>query len=533
MKTAIKLITLSFVLLGPRPLFGAQEQAPPKPEATPAASQQSPATSQQAPAASQPTPPATDQAAPKTDQVPPTTDQTPAKPEQAPAKLFAADRLEQLAAPIALYPDTLVAQVLMASTYPLEIVEAARWVEANPSLKGDALQEALKQNEWDPSVKALCGFPTVLKQMNDNIAWTRDLGDAFLAQKTDLMDSIQTMRRKALEVGTLKSNEQQTVTQDNGTIVVQPANPDVIYVPTYSAAVVYGPSWYYPSWYYPGWYYPWPWAFVSFGIGFWWGCGCWGGCNWHNHCCTVNNHQFNNFNAHTSIHAAPVNSAGSGGTSTWQHDPAHRAGVNYRSAQVAHQFGAAPGSTRVMSSQTHGAQSQGAGTGARGASSGPGARAFSGAAVAANHASTPSTGRSGAAAGSSSSSRGVGPGSGRVTTYSTNRLASSSAPRASGSSGRSWSAPSYRGTSYRTNPYPSRGTSLHGGGMSTYRGSSAGRSFSGWSGGMSRSAGSFSGVSHGGGSYGGGFSHGGGGGFGGGGHGFGGGGGGFHGGGHR
>src|SRR5262249_52059605 len=141
--------------------------------------------------------------------------------------MFANDRLEQLAAPIALYPDALVAQILMASTYPLEVVEAARWVEKNPELKGAALEEGLKQNEWDPSVKALCGFPTVLKRMNENLAWTKDLGDAFLAQKVELMDTIQEMRRKALDAGSLKTTEQQQVAQDDGKIVIQPASPEV------------------------------------------------------------------------------------------------------------------------------------------------------------------------------------------------------------------------------------------------------------------------------------------------------------------
>src|SRR5258706_10927456 len=139
-----KIIGLTFLLLGPAGPIGAQEQNPTETSAS--------ATS------------------------------TPAA--------FASDRLEKLAAPIALYPDALVAQILMASTCPLEVVEAARWVEKNPALKGAALEEALKQNEWDPSVKALCGVPTVLKRMNDNLDWTKDLGDAFLAQKTELMDTI-------------------------------------------------------------------------------------------------------------------------------------------------------------------------------------------------------------------------------------------------------------------------------------------------------------------------------------------------------
>jgi uncharacterized membrane protein YgcG len=274
-------------------------------------------------------------------------------------KAFTNDRLEQMAAPIALYPDALVAQILMASTYPLEVVEAARWVEKNPGLQGQALQDALKTQEWDPSVKALCGFPTVLKQMNDNVEWTHDLGDAFLGQKTELMDTIQTMRRKAIDAGNLKTTEQQQVIQESDAVVIQPTNPEVIYVPSYSPVVVYGPSWYYPTWYYPGWYVApaWGFGFVSFGIGFFWGFGLWGSCNWHNHCCNINCNQFNHFNSCTSFHAVHSNFPTRAGTmATWQHDPVHRAGVNYRSPQVAHQFGAAPGYSRITTAQARGSE---------------------------------------------------------------------------------------------------------------------------------------------------------------------------------
>jgi hypothetical protein len=164
----------------------------------------------------------------------------------APAAGFSKEQLEQIVAPIALHPDPLVAQMLMAATYPLEIVEAGRWMKANPGLKDKALEEALKKQEWDASVKSLCGFPDVLKQMDDNLDWTQDLGDAFLSQKTELMDTIQRMRGKAYDSGNLKTTEQQVVTQQpDKIIVVQPANPEVIYVPTYSPTVVYG-GWSYP-----------------------------------------------------------------------------------------------------------------------------------------------------------------------------------------------------------------------------------------------------------------------------------------------
>lgn len=504
MNSTIKLITLSFVLLGLRLPLGAQEQAPAK-------------------------------------------EQTPAK-EQAPPKTFATEQLEQLAAPIALYPDPLVAQILMASTYPLEIVEASRWVEQNSALKGEALEEALKQNEWDPSVKSLCGFPTVLKRMNDNLAWTRDLGDAFLAQKTELMDTIQTMRRKALDAGTLKTTEQQKIVQDDGKIVVQPANPDVIYVPTYSPAVVYGPSWYYPYSYYPGWYDPWPWAFVSFGIGFFWGSGCWSSCDWHNHCCNVNCNQFNTFNSHTSAHPTQSNIPGtSGGTKTWQHDPAHRAGVNYRSPQVAHEFGAAPGSTRVLNTHAAGVEHTSPTTGARSQPAGPGTRALPGASPSSNTSSIPSMNRGGTTP--ITQGAGVGPASGRVPSGQARGFGHATAPTVSGTYSRGSSAPSYRGSSgsFHASPSSSRGTGFQSGGLNGSRSSGFGHASGGWGGtgrggsgtlgGGWHAGGSFGSTGHGGGSFGGrgfgGMGHSSGG-FGGMGHGGGGfGGGGIHGGGHR
>jgi hypothetical protein len=541
MKTALKLITLSFVLLGPDLLLRAQEQNPSQTPTQATPTQAAPAAATQAPS-TQSTPPAVTptQAAPAqttpTETTSPQT--TPAQATPTPS-LFTSDRLEQLVAPIALYPDSLVAQILMASTYPLEIVEAARWVDQNPGLKGTALEEGLKQNEWDPSVKALCEVPTVLKKMNDNIAWTKDLGDAFLAQKVELMDTIQQMRRKALDAGSLKTTQQQTVTQDDGQIVIQQANPDVIYVPVYSPAV-YGPAWYYPTYYYPGWYDPW-WGWgIAFGIGFFWGSCCWGGCDWHHHCCNVHCDHFNNFNAHTSAHGVHSNfPTTAGSTSTWQHDPAHRAGVNYSSAKVAHQFGAAPGSTRVTSAQTHGSEHAG------GAPSGPGSRGLSGATQSANPASKPSMARGGLASASQRSS--AGPASGRMAGEPSR---SSTAPTMSSRSG-SYSSPRY--FSGNTHTYSGSSASYRGRGVpSGYRGASPGHTSNGWGGmshggattfgrgwsgtgsfsGAGRSSGGSFGGSHGfGGSFGGGHSFGGS--FGGGGHGFGGGG--FHGGGggHR
>ena len=266
-------------------------------------------------------------------------------PTEASAR-FSQDRLEQLVAPIALYPDALLGQILMASTYPLEVVEAARWVRQNPGLSGAALEEALKAETWDPSVKSLCGFPTVLTRMDEDLAWTRDLGDAFLAQKTELMDAVQRLRTKAIEAGTLKTTAEQVVSQDQGMVLLNPASPDVVYVPTYSPVVVYGPGWYYPYGYDPYWYapppYPPPYGYVTFGVGFFWGFGCWSHCDWHHHDVWVDATLFRKFHARTSV--VPVSprflaaAERSDGHVVWTHDPSHRTGVAYRNPRVADRY---------------------------------------------------------------------------------------------------------------------------------------------------------------------------------------------------
>jgi len=198
-------------------------------------------------------------------QGPPYTQQTP-------------EQLQQLVAPIALYPDSLVAQILAASTFPEQIVEADRWVQAHPDLKGDALGQAVDQQPWDPSVKALAAFPSVLGNMDKNLSWTSSLGDAYYNQQQDLMDAVQAMRQRAQGAGSLKTTEQQTVTTQGSTIIVQPANPDVVYVPAYDPWLVYGgPIVAWPGWYpYPGTWYGGP--YLSFGAGF--GIGFFGGFGW-------------------------------------------------------------------------------------------------------------------------------------------------------------------------------------------------------------------------------------------------------------
>jgi hypothetical protein len=200
------------------------------------------------------------------------------------------EQLQQLVAPIALYPDSLVAQILAASTFPEQVVEADRWVQAHPDLKGEDLGNAVDQQPWDPSVKALAAFPSVLGNMDKNLSWTSSLGDAYYNQEQDVMDAVQVMRQRAEEAGNLKTTQQQTVTTQGPTIVIEPASPEIVYVPAYDPWVVYGgPIVAWPGWYpYPGIWYggPYPSFGVGFGIGFFGGYG-WGwhhwGADWHHH----------------------------------------------------------------------------------------------------------------------------------------------------------------------------------------------------------------------------------------------------------
>jgi hypothetical protein len=199
-------------------------------------------------------------------------------------------QLDQLVAPIALYPDALVAQVLAASSYPAEVVEAARWMRQNSSLQGQALAQQVDQQSWDPSVKALTQFPSVLQNMSKNLSWTSALGDAYVSQQQSVMDAVQTMRQRAQSSGNLKSTPQQTVTTQGQTIVIEPANPDLVYVPQYDPWLVYGaPLLAYPYWApFPGLYIGDPGVLfgLGFGVGlfagFGWGWGHWGA-DWHDH----------------------------------------------------------------------------------------------------------------------------------------------------------------------------------------------------------------------------------------------------------
>jgi uncharacterized membrane protein YgcG len=246
---------------------------------------------------------------------------------------FKTEELEQLVAPIALYPDALVAQILMASTYPLEIVQAARWSKANPDVKEKALEDAMQKQPWDPSVKSLTAFPQVLTMLNEKLDMTQRLGDAFLGQQKDVMAAIQRLRAKAQAAGNLNSGKEQKVTteQEGGTTVIkiEPANPQVVYVPAYNPTIVYGP-WPYPA-YPPYYYYPPAYppggVFFSFSVGIIVGSALWGGCHWGGGNVYINHNNYNNFNR-TDIK-----------TGDWQHRPEHRKGVEYRDQASRQKFG--------------------------------------------------------------------------------------------------------------------------------------------------------------------------------------------------
>ena len=273
-----------------------------------------------------------------------------------------ADQLDSLVAPVALFPDPLLAQALAASTYPLEIMQLQQWLSKNPGLKDQALADAVAKQAWDPSIQALAAMPDLVKRFADDIQWTSDLGNAFLAQQNDVMDAVQRMRKKAQDKGTLQSSEQQTVetkvVESKNVIVIEQANPQVVYVPSYDPVVVYGPAIYpYPPIYYPTGYYA-AGVALSFGIGvmmgaFW--SGGWGwGCGWGNNDITINNN--NNFNRNSNIGGGNRGQGGNrpsnlpsrgggnrGGNGSWKHNPQHRGGAPYRDRATADRFG---GTTR-------------------------------------------------------------------------------------------------------------------------------------------------------------------------------------------
>jgi len=255
------------------------------------------------------------------------------------ASRIPADQLDSLVAPIALYPDPLLAQTLAASTYPLEILQLHQWLTKNPGLKDKALADAVARQPWDPSVQAMAALPDVVKRLADDIQWTTDLGNAFLAQQSDVMDAVQRMRKNADGNGNLKSTPQHTVkakvVESKEVIVIEQADPQVVYVPSYNPVTVYGPPVYpYPPIYYPPPGYYATGAAISFGVGVAmgaaWGGG-WGwGAGWGHNDININNN--NNFNRNTNL-------SGNRTGNNWQHRPEHRGGAPYRDRATADRFG--------------------------------------------------------------------------------------------------------------------------------------------------------------------------------------------------
>ena len=373
---------------------------------------------------------------------------TTAAPAEAAVKL-PPEQLDSLVAPIALYPDPLLAQTLAASTYPLEIIQLHQWLVKNASLKDKALADAVAKQPWDPAVQSMAAFPDAVKRLAEDIQWTTDLGNAFLVQQSDVMDAVQRMRKKAKDNKALASSEQQKVEtkviETKEVIIIEPAKPDVIYVPTYSPTYVYGPPVYpYPPIYYPP-YTPGA-AFVGFTMGVMigaaWG-GAWGHCGWgHN---DININVNNNYNRNANINRN-TNVNRSGGSS-WQHNAQHRGGAPYADRSTASKYGGTARGESLSSRQASAGQQQARG----GASSASRASAGGGAS------------RSGDRAAGASSYSGSGGGSGdrvgnREVGGGGSRPSTSSSSRSSGFG----SSSGYSGSSARSSS--SRGASSYGGG---------------------------------------------------------------------
>jgi hypothetical protein len=296
-------------------------------------------------------------AAPPAGQPPPPAGQAPAAGTSAPGQAQAdadkpapklnADQLDALVAPIALYPDPLLSQSLMASTYPLEIIQAQQWVAKNKNLKGDELEKAVKAQDWEPAVQATALMPDLLKRLAEDITWTTNLGNAFLAQQQDVMDSVQRLRAKAKEAGKLESNDKMKVetkvVEQKTVVVIEPASPQVVYVPAYNPTVVWGPPVYaYPPVYYPP--PPPPGAMLfTFSMGMMMGAAMHGGyccgCGWgHSNTVVINNNNtfVNNRNVQNNVRNTSA-------TSNWNHNPQHRGGAPYGDRATAAKYGGGAG----------------------------------------------------------------------------------------------------------------------------------------------------------------------------------------------
>ncbi len=339
-------------------------------------------------------------------------------PAEQPAAKIPADQLDSLVAPIALYPDPMLSQVLVASTYPLEIVQLQQWLAQNKGMNEKQLADAVKKQDWDPSIQGLAALPDVVKLLSENIKWTTDLGNAFLAQQNDVMDAVQRMRMKAKDAGNLKSSEQQKVevktVESKQVIVVEQANPQVVYVPSYNPTVVYGaPVYAYPPIAYPPPGYYAAGAAISFGVGVAMGAmwsGGWGynsGWGGNNNVYINHNNNFVNNSNRQNINGGNRNNVnrGNAGNNTWQHNPQHRGGAPYSDRSTANKYGGTARGDSMQSRQANARQNQGTRAGQqpagnRGSSPGAGGRDT------ANRGTGPSAGTRDTA------NRGSGPGAG-------------------------------------------------------------------------------------------------------------------------
>lgn len=261
---------------------------------------------------------------------------------------YSREELAQLLAPVALYPDALLTQVLMASTYPIELIEADRWIRKNPELQGEALDDALLSRDWDPSVKALCHFPSILALMSERITETTNLGNAYLVQEEEVLAMVQELRARAYAEGNLATNSRQKVIVEKETIIIEPADPRVIYVPYYDPFYVYGP-WWYPD--YPPYFWGPPGVIVGVGISYWPGFsfsftfGSWSYFDWHRRYIFIDVHKRPRFVRRDRWRTKP---------GRWHHAPKHRRGVAYRDKFTARRYGQYPRFIRRFSPDTRG-----------------------------------------------------------------------------------------------------------------------------------------------------------------------------------
>jgi hypothetical protein len=260
--------------------------------------------------------------------------QTQSAQSLAPEHAYSQPALDQMLAPIALYPDPLLSQILMAATYPLEVVQAARWSDAHPELQGDSAVRAVESADWDPSVKSLVAFPRVLAMMDERIDWTEQLGEAFLAQEPQVLETVQALRKRAYAAGTLRSSPDTRVTREGNVFAIAPIIPHVVYVPYYDPWVVYG-TWWWPA-HPPVAWAPWPgYGRPGSSVAMQWGGGIrlsagffFGAFDWHRHRVNVV-HITNDYYRPKVVHRAPVQ---------WRHEPVHRRGHAYRHAELKRRY---------------------------------------------------------------------------------------------------------------------------------------------------------------------------------------------------